>query len=125
MFRNLKVRGDLEPDLAHSLWNTFRGAFKGTELPDGSDFQTAMLKLTIAANYAHGAYRSGDKHLRMKSALEVFLSRQNSTWWENFSEDMAQNRQVSREEGSPVELLDNIMNSQSVRAKGLYATRYK
>ena len=58
LFGIVKVRGDLEGDSSHSLWNTMKAGLK-TTIPNGSDLWTSMLKLSICANYSHGAFLSG------------------------------------------------------------------
>lgn len=120
IFRTLKVRGELEGDLAHSLWNCFKNALMKVDLADGSDLQTCKLKLTIACNFAHGAFRSGDKRIKMKECLSDFLKKQDSDWWQTFCEDLAEDRGFQREENSPLELLEDVISSRSIASKGRY-----
>ena len=53
------------------------------------DLQTSLLKLSIAANYRHGAFKSGDKHIKLKECFAIFLAKQEGDWWMNLTEDIA------------------------------------
>jgi hypothetical protein len=63
----------LEPELAHPLWNALKRSLK-VRLPSGSDLSTSVLKLSIIANYSHGAFKSGDKFTKMKESFHVFMA---------------------------------------------------
>lgn len=69
-FSHLRVRGDLEAELAHSLWNSMKAALRIT-LADGADLHTSLLKLSIACNHSHGSFLSGDRAVRMRECLQA------------------------------------------------------
>ena len=117
IFTRLRVRGDLEAELAHSLWNGMKAALRIT-LPDTSSLQTSLLKLTICCNHSHGAFLSGDRGVRMKECLQDWLLERNLEWWESFREDMrcVPTGRVT----NPVLSLEELMNSNLIRNKGRF-----
>ena len=54
LFSRLRIRGDLEAEASHPQWNSFKRALNDAQL------QESVLKLSIAANYSHGSFLSGD-----------------------------------------------------------------
>ena len=55
-----------------------------------------MLKLTIVANYNHGAFSSGDRLFNKIEIFSAWLNKQPDTYFEELSEDM------SLDHGDPV-----------------------
>ena len=119
-FSHLRVRGDLEAELAHSLWNSMKAALRIT-LPDKADLHTSLLKLSIACNHSHGSFLSGDRAIRMRECLQEWLQRKDENWFAEFTEDMGRGRADCTNE-TPLVTFDEIMNSHLIKSKGRFAT---
>lgn len=62
--------------MSHSLWNSFKNAIKVCLPVVLGCLQTSMAKLSICANFQSGAFRSGDKFIRLQECVRKYLSSQ-------------------------------------------------
>ena len=112
LFSAVKMRGEVQPEVAHSFWNSMKNGLK-CRCPDlAGDLQTSQLKLTIAANFRHGAFRSGDKLLRIQEVTKAFLDRRPPSWLYNFF--------VENGEEDPVQLVEDMESAPAFRTKGKF-----
>ena len=70
LFRQCKVRGAVEPEVGHPLYNAQKNAIN-----DWGE-RGSILKLTHICNYNHGAFLSGDRLLTRHEAFSKWLSKQ-------------------------------------------------
>ena len=107
------VRGCAEPELAHPAWNTYKKALKTSCLDE------AAMKLTIIANYGHGAYVKGDRLLARQEYLRSFLEKQDSSYFQVLSEEIMMDKGVSDvDEESASFLLSDWMECKSIKNRG-------
>lgn len=88
LFRQCKVRGAVEPEICHPLYNAQKNAIN-----DWGE-KGAILKLTHICNYNHGDFLSGNRKFTRSEAFEAWLEKQSDSYLdeltEKISEDMGQ-----------------------------------
>ena len=113
LFSELKIRGDVEPELAHPLWNSFKRSLTGSGL------QESALKLSICCNYSHGSFLSGDHYEQKREALQAYLETKDREWMDDLAADLGLEADG---DGDPLLTLEDVMKSGAVRRRGKFET---
>lgn len=117
LFDICRVRGLLEAELAHPLWNGYRRACKDSML-EGS-----VLRLTVLTNFPHGAWVSGDRYFHRKEMLEAFLRNQTAEWFEDIAENIAIDRGEPVQADSVPDSFEDWLTSPSITNRGIFVAR--
>jgi len=121
LFSYVGLRGAVTPEVNHPKWNSFKRAMASSGL------EYDLLRLTIAANYAHGAKITGERASARKLYLERFLKRQPESYFLDMRDEIMMDRDISTEHGEhefdATRLLEEFLDCPSIRKKGLYAPR--
>ena len=80
------------------------------------------MKLTIIANYGHGAFGKGERLLARQEYLRSFLQKQDSSYFQDLSEEIMMDKGVSDvDEESASILLSDWMECKSIKNRGGFA----
>ena len=111
------MRGGIEPELSHPKWNAFRWAL------DHSGLGVSVLKLTIIANYNHGAFKSGDRLYVKQEVFKKWLSAKPESYFQDLQEEIANDRQEDISDSSTTyDMLNDYMNSPVITNRMEFAT---
>jgi hypothetical protein len=109
------VCGMVEPELSHPKWNGFKKALKASGL------EYSALKLTIACNYNHGSFQSGDKQHVKCDALRAYLSSQPPEYYAEQAEQIAFDRCQSVDAAMAKASLEDWMETPLIKNRGRFA----
>ena len=84
LFRQCKIRGAMEPEICHPLYNAQKNAIN-----DWGE-RGSILKLTHICNYNHGAFLSGDRLLTRQEAFGTWLSKQSEDYLQELHEKVCE-----------------------------------
>jgi hypothetical protein len=84
LFKACKLRGALEPEICHPLWNPFKNA-----IDDVEGMKESALKLTHVCNYNHGSFKSGDRGFTKREIFADYLSKQPDEYYDMLQEEIA------------------------------------
>ena len=115
MFSRLRIRGDLEAEASHPQWNSFKRALNDAQL------QESVLKLSIAANYSHGSFLSGDKWEKRREALAEYLENKGVEYFNDLAGELGYE---ADDGGFEYPILDasEVLESAAIRRRGKYVT---
>ena len=114
------LRGAVSPEVSHPKWNCFKRAVAASAL------STDLMKLTLAANYGHGAQLTGERVSLRRECLEAFLNRQGEEYYEEIGEEICLDRggaPGSMDPGATHALMSDFLNAPSIRRRGDYVAR--
>lgn len=128
LFSYAGLRGAVCPEICHPKWNAWKRATKNRS----SSLEYDVLRLTIAANYSHGAKITGERRTNRRQFLETFLNRQDDAYFEDLAAEVQLDRQtdfsaprnvVEDHNGLDARwLLSEYLECNSIRRKGDYET---
>lgn len=121
LFSYIGLRGGFSPEICHPKWNGFKRAAAD------SSMKFDLLRLTLAANYAHGAKITGERATARKQYLREYLSKQSPEYFEDLAQEILQDRGIidsgcGHQDIDPWDLIENIMESRSIKSKGIYVS---
>ena len=118
LFSYVGLRGAVTPEVNHPKWNSFKRAMTSAGL------EYDLLRLTIAANYSHGAKITGERASDRKLYLESFLKRQPESYFLDMHDEIMMDRDLSPEHGEheldTTRLLEEFLECPSIKKKGIY-----
>ena len=119
LFSFIGLRGAFSPEVCHPKWNAFKRAARSASM------SFDLLRLTLAANYGHGAKITGERATARKQYLREYLTKQSVEYFEDLYEEILQDRGLLAsgccdQNIDPRHLIENIMDSPSVKSKGIY-----
>ena len=121
LFEKAKVRGLVEGELAHPLWNAYKRAIKD------ADLDTSVLKLTILSNFGHGSYTNGDKLFTRREYLQKYLERQNDDWYSELADNIAFDRHLWGEHLTPNDLdalFSDFIEADTIARRGRFVPHW-
>ena len=115
LFSFVGLRGGSTPEICHPKWNGFRRAIASSGL------EYDMLRLTIAANYAHGTKTTGERATDRRTFLKSFLNRQDEAYFEDLTVEILRDKGIQDAEGISARfLVEEFLQAESIRKKGDY-----
>ena len=81
------------------------------------------MKGSIICNYSHGAYLSGDRLQIRQELFRSWLSKQDENVFQELSDDVLRDRGSSDMEGGVLMDIDDFLQSDCIRRRGLFATQ--
>ena len=115
LFDVASLRGCVEPELAHPLWNSFKRSLRQ------ADLDTSMLKLTVIANFGHGSFNNCDRHFTRLEVMQDYLSSQTDEWFECQADKWAFDNGIPMD-SEWVPSATDWLESPALTNRGLFAT---
>lgn len=80
------------------------------------------MRLTIAANYAHGTKITGERATNRRKYLMQYLDKQTTEWFEDLASDIQLDRRLESEVNSydARMLVEDYLDCPSIRGRGKY-----
>ncbi|OLP73380.1 hypothetical protein AK812_SmicGene47403, partial [Symbiodinium microadriaticum] len=102
-------------EVSHPQWNSFKRALKDAQL------QESVLKLSVAANYSHGSFLSGDKWEKRKEALAEYLDGKGVEYFDDLAGELGYE---ADDDGFDYPILDasELLQCAAIRRRGKYVT---
>ncbi len=110
------------PECCHYKWNAWKRAVEHSD--PGCQFD--LMRLTIAANYGHGAKLTGDRSAVRSQYLESYLAKQSDEYYVDISSEIALDRGLWTDDLAPDAcrfVLQDFLEAPSIRKRGDYVTR--
>ena len=88
--------------------------------------QFDLMRLTIAANFGHGARLTGERATYRKLMLERFLQRQSDAYFQDMAAEISLDRSLELDELGTSEcriLIEDFLNAPSIRKRGDYESQ--
>ena len=122
LFSYVGLRGAITPEICHPKWNCWKRSTKHSGL------EYDVLRLTIAANYAHGTKITGERSSARREYLRLFLAEQDQAYFQDIHEEILLDRKISMVDDDTDGLVDmdtrsmieEYLDSPSIRRKGAY-----
>ena len=114
LFEVASLRGCVEPELSHPLWNAFKRSARQAGL------ETSILKLTVISNFGHGSFNNGDHHFTRREVMEEYLNNQTDEWFECQAENWAFDKGTQME-SDWVPTAADWLESPALTTRGLFA----
>lgn len=111
------LRMAITPEVCHPKWNAFKRA------SEHGGMQFDLMRLTIAANFGHGARLTGERATYRKLMLERFLQRQSDAYFQDMAAEISLDRSLELDELGTSEcriLIEDFLNAPSIRKRGDY-----
>ena len=122
-FEVLRLRGLVEGEMAHPLWNCFKRSFRDVGL------DTSVLKLTILANFGHGSFTNGDKTFVRREFLSNYMQKTaTEDMLATLAENLSFDRGISDFAFSPEDvaaMLDSFMDAKTIGTRGKFVAFFK
>ena len=118
LFSFVGLRGAVSPEISHPKWNTFKRSVASAGL------QYDLLRLTIAANYAHGTKVTGERARDRKVYLERYLKKQPRQFFQDLREEILLDRGLDPSDDFPdldwTAVLEEALACDSIRRQSAY-----
>ena len=112
MFGPCKIRGGIQPEIAHPGWNANKNA-----LTDCGSLKSDSIKLTLIGNYNRGAFIKGDRLWTKQEICRDYWSRQDESYFEDLQESIQSDRLGlghCPDDVEPIDSVETLMSSPSV-----------
>ena len=80
--------------------------------------QESCLKLSICANFAHGAWLSGDKHEKLRESLVAYMEEQGPEWFDDLAGELGWD---ADDHGAPLLDINDVMLAGAMKRRGKFA----
>ena len=77
------------------------------------------MKLTIIANYGHGSFGSGDRHLTRQEHLQSWLSKRDQAYYETIADEISLDRgQLGLDTEGARLCMSDFLEANSIKTRG-------
>lgn len=115
------LRMAVVPECCHYKWNCWKRAIEHSD----PACQFDLMRLTIAANYSHGAKLTGERSSMRAEFLESYLEKQSDEYFLDISTEIALDRGLSTDDmdyDTCRFTLQDFLEAPSIRKRGDYVT---